>query len=247
MNPSNEDLQHVGGLGKALLEAGGPSIQQESDEHVRTHGKVLRGGAVCVGASSLPCKVMIHAVGPCWEGGTEGEEQVLHSAVFESLKVAGERSLTSVAFPAIGTEQSGNSNIPPAVCAYTSLKAVWDFTRVHQDTSIRRVKFVLDKQECVNAFKTLLESGVFMENHSPLPVVWSRQWEGEGEKGFLPYYPADSAFVEFMYQVQDVNMKHLFLNGKAYEFDFANMCQICMTSDSESPSPIQRQVSPTAF
>ena len=156
VNAANEDLKHIGGLAKAISDAGGPSIQIESDDYIRTNHKVKPGQAVCLGAGDLPCKKVIHAVGPRWMGGHCNEEQTLYFSVFKSLEAASNESLTSIAFPAIGT---GVFNVPEDICARASLKAVRDFCQAFPYTSISTVKFILFQQSSVNVFKPLIMSG----------------------------------------------------------------------------------------
>ena len=96
VNAANEDLKHIGGLAKAILEAGGPAIQTESDDHIRMNGNVRPGSAVCLGAGNLPCKRIVHAVGPRWNGGQRGEEQTLYFTIFHSLEAANKESLSSI-------------------------------------------------------------------------------------------------------------------------------------------------------
>ena len=66
VNAANEDLKHIGGLAKAILDAGGPSIQSESTRYVEKNSKVKAGNAVCLGAGMLPVKHFILAVAPRW-------------------------------------------------------------------------------------------------------------------------------------------------------------------------------------
>ena len=157
VNAANEDLKHNGGLAKTILDAGGPTIQSESDEYTRANGKVKPGKAVCLGAGDLPCKKVVHAVGPMWNYGLQDEEQLLYFAVYESLVAASKESLTSIAFPAIGT---GIFGVPEGICARASLKAVRDFVQSTPSTSIQTVKFILYSKDTVNAFKPLFVSGL---------------------------------------------------------------------------------------
>ena len=159
VNAANEDLNHIEGLAKAISDAGGASIQMESDDYIRTNRKVKPGQAVCLGAGDLPCKKVIHAIVPRWMGGRHNEEQTLYSSVFESLKAASGEALSSIAFPAIGTGH-GKDFIPKHICAKASLKAVKDFCLAFPQTTIHNVKFVLTQKGTVNEFKPVMISGL---------------------------------------------------------------------------------------
>lgn len=97
VNAANSSLAHGGGVAGAIVRKGGREIQQESF----AKAPVPVGGAVVTGAGSLPCRWVIHAVGPVWG---EGEEEAkLRRAVGSALARAEELGLTSLALPAIST------------------------------------------------------------------------------------------------------------------------------------------------
>src|SRR5262245_45744041 len=77
VNPANEWLLHGGGVAGAILRRGGDSIQDESDRWTDAHGPVSTGQVAVTGAGALPCRRIIHAVGPVWDGGGRGEEAAL--------------------------------------------------------------------------------------------------------------------------------------------------------------------------
>src|SRR5574342_250818 len=101
VNAANEHLQHAGGVAWAISKRGGPAIQKESDEWVRTKGTVSHAHPAWTSGGLLPAKYVIHAVGPVWGEGSE--EAKLAEAVSGSLRVADELGLKSIAFPAIST------------------------------------------------------------------------------------------------------------------------------------------------
>lgn len=97
VNAANTNLAHGGGLAGAIVARGGEVIQEESNELA----PVATGEAVVTSAGALPCRWVIHAVGPVW--GEGGEESSLRSAVRASLDRAAELAATSIALPAIST------------------------------------------------------------------------------------------------------------------------------------------------
>lgn len=99
VNPANNYLKHGGGVAGAIVSKGGLIIQKESDQI----GYVETGKAAITHAGSLKTKYVIHAVGPVWQGGNQNETKLLENAVENSLKLANDYKLNSIAFPAIST------------------------------------------------------------------------------------------------------------------------------------------------
>lgn len=97
VNAANGRLAHGGGVAGAIVRRGGEAIQRESD----ALAPVAVGGAVLTAAGRLPCRAVIHAVGPVW--GEGDEEAKLRSAVRSALARAEERAFASVAMPGIST------------------------------------------------------------------------------------------------------------------------------------------------
>ncbi|ESP04651.1 hypothetical protein LOTGIDRAFT_101291, partial [Lottia gigantea] len=103
VNAANGHLKHISGLAGAIVKKGGNEIQRECDEYVSTKGEV-KVGEVMVGSSGqLPCKKIIHAVGPIWNQGSTKAAIHLENAVCNSLKAADKNNLRSIAIPAIST------------------------------------------------------------------------------------------------------------------------------------------------
>ncbi len=101
VNAANEHLQHGAGIAAAIVRRGGYQIQEESDAWIEKHGPVTHASPAYTGAGSLPCRYVIHAVGPVW--GSGDEDAKLAAAVTGSLAVAHSLSLQSLALPAIST------------------------------------------------------------------------------------------------------------------------------------------------
>ena len=126
VNAANENLQHYGGLAQALSKAGGPQIQRESQDLIKKSGVLQTGDAVVTGAGLLPCKMIIHAIGPCLptyasEHDLAQAEKLLKTAIHNILNRVKENHLRSVAIPAIS---SGLFHYPLPQCANTIVTAV---------------------------------------------------------------------------------------------------------------------------
>jgi poly [ADP-ribose] polymerase 10/14/15 len=119
--------------------SGGREIQQECSDHVRQHGIVKPGQVYVSKSGSLPCKKVIHAVGPGWQGGFHNEEHELYHAVNESMKAAEQYGLTSIAFPALST---GILKFPVDKCTKIIATALKDFLDSQQQTCVKKVSLV---------------------------------------------------------------------------------------------------------
>jgi len=103
VNAANSELLPGGGVCGAIHRAGGPAIAEECRKLRADRGPVSIGHAVATSGGRLPARYVIHTVGPVWSGGASGESGALASAYRESIRVADELGLTSIAFPAIST------------------------------------------------------------------------------------------------------------------------------------------------
>jgi O-acetyl-ADP-ribose deacetylase (regulator of RNase III) len=137
VNAANAPLRHGGGLAGAIVRRGGPSIQAESDAWLRQHGPVTHDRPAYTGAGDLPCRYVIHAVGPVW--GEGDEDNKLAAAVRGSLQVAAELGLASVALPAIST---GIFGFPVERAAVIILSNIYNFFSPKPQVSLRLVRLV---------------------------------------------------------------------------------------------------------
>ncbi|KTG46693.1 hypothetical protein cypCar_00039653 [Cyprinus carpio] len=120
VNAANEDLKHIGGLALALLQAAGPSLQQNCDLHTKANGPLKPGDAIITAAGRLPCKYVVHAVGPRFsDSDRHTTVQRLRRAVRESLNQATTRNCSSIAIPVIS---SGIFGCPLDLCTESVAK-----------------------------------------------------------------------------------------------------------------------------
>ena len=103
VNAANSYLLGGGGVDGAIHRAGGPAILAECRQIVSKIGTLAAGKAVITAGGNLAAKHVIHTVGPVYRGGENGESEILTSAHRESVRLADEHALTSLAFPAIST------------------------------------------------------------------------------------------------------------------------------------------------
>ena len=152
VNAANARLQHGGGVAGVIARRGGPVIQRESNAWVREHGPVRHAEPAYTSAGDLPCRYVIHAVGPVW--GSGDEDRKLAAAVQGSLRRAEELGLQSIALPAIST---GIFGFPKARAAGVILRAVEAHFRAHPDSGLRTVRLVLYDRPTLDAFLRVWE------------------------------------------------------------------------------------------
>ena len=143
VNAANNDLQLGGGVAGAIRRKGGPRIQAECDEI----GPVPVGGAAITSGGNLKARYVIHAASMQLGGTTSA--QSLRSSTAHSLRIAAQKGLKTIAFPAIGT---GIAGFPMRDCAEIMLRE----TAKHFEgpTSLEKVYFVLFDAEALAAFNS---------------------------------------------------------------------------------------------
>lgn len=146
VNAANSSLLGGGGVDGAIHRAGGPEILKECKRIVGEQGTCPAGEAVLTTAGKLDAKYVIHTVGPRWNGGNAGEAEKLTNCYKNSLRIADEKSLRSIAFPNIST---GIYGYPKEEAAKIALEAV----KAASPKNITKVIFVCFDDENYNLYK----------------------------------------------------------------------------------------------
>jgi O-acetyl-ADP-ribose deacetylase (regulator of RNase III) len=138
VNAANSSLLGGGGVDGAIHRAGGPAILHACKEVVARIGHLPTGQAVATPAGRLSARYVIHTVGPIWSAGDSGEPETLASCHRESIRIADELQLASIAFPAIST---GAYGYPVREASRIAVTAAAEALR--KATHVREVRFVL--------------------------------------------------------------------------------------------------------
>jgi O-acetyl-ADP-ribose deacetylase (regulator of RNase III) len=167
VNAANSRLVGGGGVDGAIRRAGGPAIEEACARIRAEQGGCPTGSAVITGAGRLAARYVIHAVGPVWHGGGQGEAALLASAYRASLQLAAAHGVRTIAFPSIST---GVYGYPVSLAARVALRTV---VEVVQGTSLEEVRFVLFSEPDFDAYAAALE-----EVLGPMPPLHDRSPQG---------------------------------------------------------------------
>ena len=125
VDPTDPHYSHSGGTDAAIHEAAGAELYRAC----LAEGPISVGRAVITPAFALPCKHVIHTIGPVWVNGKKGEEELLRSCYGECLRIAAENSCESVAFPLIS---SGTFGFPKDRVLKIAMDVIGDFLFEHE-------------------------------------------------------------------------------------------------------------------
>jgi O-acetyl-ADP-ribose deacetylase (regulator of RNase III) len=153
VNAANSSLLGGGGVDGAIHRKGGPSLLAACKVIRAKQGECPAGEAVITPGGLLPCKHVIHTVGPIWRGGDQGEAKTLSNCYSNSLALAVKTNLKTVAFPSISTGVYGYPVHKAATIAIDTTKA---FLRDNPNT-LDQVTWVLFDSQTYDAYKEALE------------------------------------------------------------------------------------------
>ena len=151
VNAANSSLMGGGGVDGAIHRAGGPAILEECLQIIAWQGRCETGEAVITTGGNLSARFVIHTVGPVWHGGNNNEVQLLENAYLNSLKLALENEVETIAFPNIST---GVYSFPKEKAARIAIQTVTDF--LSGNDQIKKVYFVCFDQENYDLYNQLL-------------------------------------------------------------------------------------------
>lgn len=152
VNAANSSLAHGAGVAGAILRKGGRRIQEESDAWVRAHGSVSHADPAYTGAGNLPCRYVIHAVGPYW--GEGDEDHKLTQAISGSLRRADELKLASIAIPAIST---GIFGFPKERAAGLFFTAIQNYFTANPGSGLKLVRLTILDAPTLAAFQAAFQ------------------------------------------------------------------------------------------
>lgn len=151
VNAANSSLLGGGGVDGAIHRAGGKAILDECILIRNKQGGCKTGEAVITTGGNLPAKYVIHTVGPVWNGGNNNEQQLLANAYINSLKLAAEHNLQTIAFPNIST---GIYHFPKDLAADIAVKTVQGF--LQNSSAVKTITFVCFDDENYGLYKSRL-------------------------------------------------------------------------------------------
>lgn len=153
VNAANSSLMGGGGVDGAIHRKGGKAILDDCIKIRNRQGKCKTGEAVITTAGNLPSNYVIHTVGPVWNHGKSKEEELLANCYSNSLKLADEYGIKSIAFPNIST---GIYKFPKNLAAGIAIDSVRNYVE-NTDSQIEKVIFICFDKENFSLYDSKLK------------------------------------------------------------------------------------------
>lgn len=157
VNAANTSLLGGGGVDGAIHRAGGQAILEDCIRIRNRQGGCAVGEAVITTAGNMPARFVIHTVGPVWSKSNTGADALLSNAYRNSLQLAAENNVKTIAFPNIST---GIYHFPKDKAAEIAIRTVKDF--LSSNKQIEKVIFVCFDEENYGIYQRLLDSKIYV-------------------------------------------------------------------------------------
>eukprot|EP01125_Pyxidicula_operculata_P022250 TRINITY_DN898_c2_g1_i1.p1 TRINITY_DN898_c2_g1~~TRINITY_DN898_c2_g1_i1.p1 ORF type:complete len:775 (+),score=190.33 TRINITY_DN898_c2_g1_i1:1415-3739(+) len=241
VNPANSNLQHAGGLAKLICDRAGDAMVVESEQIIKRQSIVPESTVVTTSGGNLPVKRIIHAVGPIYKDGNNGEEAALKSCMINILLKMNEENLRHAVVPVISSgiygfpaEKSTKILLETCVawleshtCNIEEIIFCENRAEVYKHLKNNARHLTTNKNGTNSAVTPLFDFSISQKEAIPIEYQWS--WSND-VGGMTNYDDAENTQIETQFLtgskdviiVGDLNQVK---NGKKYRVDFGVMTQ----------------------